>query len=201
MAVLALGELRDPQTVPALAAMAGDPEHGVRSVMTVALQQIEGEPAAEALARLVRTDADPHTRIMAVNALGKFLSHARTPALEAALADPDPDVRANAACAIERMGERATVPALLAAVGRETDVDAADAMIHALGAAADPRATDGLIAALAGGVPRLRESAVQMLGKLGDERAVDPLISATRDPDHEVRLTAVWALDALRAAH
>jgi len=36
-----------------------------------------------------------------------------------------------------------------------------------------------------------------MLGMLGDERAAEPLIAATRDPDHEVRLTAVWALDAL----
>jgi HEAT repeat protein len=43
----------------------------------------------------------------------------------------------------------------------------------------------------------LRESAAHMLGMLDDERAVEPLIAATRDPDHEVRLTAVWALDAL----
>jgi HEAT repeat protein len=37
-----------------------------------------------------------------------------------------------------------------------------------------------------------------MLGELGDERAVEPLIEATRDPEHKVRLTAVWALDALQ---
>jgi HEAT repeat protein len=37
-----------------------------------------------------------------------------------------------------------------------------------------------------------------MLGMLGDPRAAEPLMAATRDPDHEVRLTAVWALDALR---
>jgi HEAT repeat protein len=138
---------------------------------------------------------------MAAGALGKFRSRARMPALEDALSDPDPAVRANAAGALERIGERASVPALLAALVRETDEDAADAMIHALGASGDPRAADGLVVVLSGRVPRLRESAAAMLGKLGDERAVDPLIAATRDPDHEVRLTAVWALDALRAAH
>jgi HEAT repeat protein/beta-lactamase regulating signal transducer with metallopeptidase domain len=201
MAVLALGDLGDPRAVPAIAAMAHDPEHGVRSVMTVALQRIRGEAAADALVRLVRTDADPHTRVMAAGALGKFNSRARRPALETALADADPDVRGKAAAALERTGERASVPALLAALEREADDDAADAMIHALGASADPRATDGLIAALGRREPRLRERAAQMLGQVGDERAVDPLVAATRDPDHEVRLTAVWALDALRAAH
>jgi len=201
MAVLALGELREDRAIPALAAMAGDSEHGVRSVMTVALQHIQGEPAAEALARLVRTDADAHTRVMAAGALGKFRSRARRPALEAALADTDPDVRANAACALEGIGGRESVPALLTALARESDTDAGEAMIRALGVSKDPRATDGLIVALTDTVPRLRERAAEMLGKLGDERAVDALIAATRDPDHVVRLTAVWALDALRESH
>src|SRR5690242_10555605 len=138
---------------------------------------------------------------MAAGAVRKFRSLAPMRARVAALADADPDVRANAARALERIGDRASVPALLTALNHEADDDAADAMIHALGASRDPRAADGLIVALAGRVPRLRESAAQMLGTLGDERAVDPLIAATRDQDHEVRLTAVWALDALRAAH
>jgi HEAT repeat protein len=71
-------------------------------------------------------------------------------------------------------------------------------MMHALGASGDPRATNGLIQALGDTLPALRESAAEMLGQVGDERAVDPLIAATRDPDHKVRLTAVWALDALQ---
>jgi HEAT repeat protein len=37
-----------------------------------------------------------------------------------------------------------------------------------------------------------------MLGLLGDERAVEALFAATRDADHQVRLTAVWALDSLQ---
>jgi HEAT repeat protein len=137
---------------------------------------------------------------MAAGALGKFRSRVRTSTLEDALGDPAPEVRANAASALARIGGEASVPALLAALERETDAEVCDALIHALGATRDLRATDGLIAALADTVPQLRESAAQMLGELGDERAVDPLIAATRDPDHEVRLTAVWALDALKRA-
>jgi HEAT repeat protein/beta-lactamase regulating signal transducer with metallopeptidase domain len=197
MAVLALGDLRDPRAVPALAPLAADPEHGVRSVMTVALREIRGEPAAEALGRLVRNDPDAHTRVMAVAALGRFESRGRMAVLEAALADSAPDVRATAAWALETIGSRASAPPLLAALVRESDVEARDALIHALGASENPAAVDGLVRALADTVPQLRESAAHMLGMLGDERAVEPLIAATRDPDHQVRLTAVWALDAL----
>jgi HEAT repeat protein len=198
MAVLALGELRDARAVPALEGLAGDPEPGVRSVMTVALQQIQGEPAAEALGRLARSDPDPHTRVMAAGALSKFRSRARVPALESALADPEPDVRANAAASLERVGGDASVPALVAALGRETDPEACDAMMRALGASGDHRAVNGLIQELGDTIPELRQSAAEMLGRVGDDRAVDHLIAATRDPDHKVRLTAVWALDALQ---
>jgi len=198
MAVLALGDLRDPRAVPALERLAGDPEPGVRSVMTVALEQIQGEGAAQLLARLLRSDGDSHTRVMAASALSQFPSRARVPALERALADADPEVRGKAAAGLERVGDNASVPALVAALSRETDPDACDAMMHALGASGDPRATNGLIQALGDTLPALRESAAEMLGQVGDERAVDPLIAATRDPDHKVRLTAVWALDALQ---
>jgi HEAT repeat protein/beta-lactamase regulating signal transducer with metallopeptidase domain len=197
MAVLALGDLRDPRAVPALAPLAADPEHGVRAVMTVALREIRGEPAAEALARLVQNDPDAHTRVMAASALGRFESRGRRAALEAALADPAAEVRATAASTLETIGSRASVPRLLTALAFERDTEARDAFIHALGASADPAAVDGLVRVLADTVPQLRESAAHMLGMLGDERAVEPLIAATRDPDHEVRLTAVWALDAL----
>ena len=198
MAVLALGDLGDPRAVPALALLAADPEHGVRSVMTVALKHIGGEPAAEALAGLVRSDPDAHTRVMAAGALGQVEGRVRLPALEAALGDSAAEVRANAASALERIGNPAAVPALLSALSREPDLEASDAMVHALGAAHDPRATEGIVHVLADSLPQLRESAAKMLGMLGDDRAVEPLMLATRDPDHRVRLTAVWALDELQ---
>lgn len=198
MAVLALGDLRDPRAVPALAALATDPEHGVRSVITVALREIGGDAAAGALARLLGADPDPHTRVMAATALTRFDGRGRRTALESALTDTVPDVRATAAGALAAIGSRASVPALLAALAREPDLDARDALIHALGASKDPAAVDGLVAALADSVPELRESAAHMLGLLGDERAVEALFAATRDPDHQVRLTAVWALDSLQ---
>jgi HEAT repeat protein len=198
MAVLALGELRDPGAVAALGRLASDPEPGVRSVMTVALRQIRGEPAAEVLARLLRADPDVHTRMMAASGLSRFESRIRLGALESALADSAAEVRATAATGLQTLENRAAVPALLTALARESDPDAREAMVHALGATGDPRATAGLVAVLADSLPGLRTSAAHMLGKLGDERAVEPLIDATRDADHQVRLTAVWALDALQ---
>jgi HEAT repeat protein len=201
MAVLALGDLHDPRAVPALVPLAADPEHGVRSVMTVALREIRGDAAAAALVRLMRADPDPHTRLMAVTALAHFEHPGRRAALESALSDTTPDVRSGAAWAIEKIGGSPSVTPLLAALAREPEIEVRDALIHTLGATKDAAAVDGLVRELADSVPQLRESAAHMLGMLGDERAAEPLIAATRDPDHEVRLTAVWALDALQQDH
>ena len=198
MAVLALGELGDPRAVAALESLAGDPEHGVRSVVTVALRQIRGEAAAQALARLARSDPNAHTRIMAASALSTFESRIRLTALRGALKDSEAEVRAKAAHSLERLADRGAVPDLLAALEVERYAIARDAMIRALGASHDRRATTGLILALGDADPGLRQTAGEMLGELGDARAADALIATTRDPIHEVRLTAVWALDRLR---
>ena len=198
MAVLALGDLGDERAVSALAPLARDPEHGVRSVTTVALRRIGGEAAADVLGALLRSDPNPHTRVMAAGALREIDGRHRIAVLQTALRDVEPGVRANAAYTIETIGGREAVPALLAALGHETDPDVAEALVGALGASKDPRATDGLVRVLGDSVPRVREAAARVLGELGDVRAVAPLIAATRDGDHEVRLTAVWALDALQ---
>jgi HEAT repeat protein len=198
MAVLALGDLGDQRAVAALVPLAADPEHGVRSVTTVALRRIGGEGAADALGQLLRSDPNAHTRVMAAGALREVEGRHRVAVLQAALADVEPDVRATAAYALETLRSRESVPALLTALGREADPDVAEALVQALGASKDPRATVGLVRMLGDSVPRVREAAARMLGDLGDGRAVAPLIAATRDSDHEVRLTAVWALDALQ---
>ena len=198
MAVLALGDLRDPRAIPALEPLARDPEHGVRSVMTIALRDIRGDAAAAALGRLLRSDADPHTRVMAAAALTHFESASRIASLEGGLRDTMSEVRSAAAWSLEEVGSRHSVAALLAALARESDPDAGKAIVHALGATRDPGAVDGLVGALGAEASRIRESASHVLGVLGDVRAVPALMAATRDPDHEVRLTAVWALDALQ---
>ncbi|MEP6687966.1 MAG: HEAT repeat domain-containing protein, partial [Gemmatimonadales bacterium] len=127
MAVLALGDLHDQRAVPALVPLAADPEHGVRSVMTVALREIQGDAAAAALARLMRADPDPHTRVMAVTALAQFQSPGRRAALESALSDTAADVRSGAAWALEKIGAGPSVTPLLAALAREPDIDVRDA--------------------------------------------------------------------------
>jgi HEAT repeat protein/beta-lactamase regulating signal transducer with metallopeptidase domain len=200
MAVLALGDLSDSRAVAALAALAADPEPGVRSVTTVALKRIGGDSASESLARLLRSDPDPHARIMAASALSLVDGPRRIQALSSALADPDAGVRITAASSLEKVRDPAAVPALLRALDREEDLDVREALVAAAGASRDSRVTSALVRVLSGDVPRLREAAAKTLGEIGDQTAVESLIAATRDPDHRVRLTAVRALDALQAA-
>jgi HEAT repeat protein len=166
--------------------------------MTIALRDIRGDAAATALGRLLRSDPDPLTRVMAATALTHFETASRIASLEGGLRDAMPAVRSAAAWSLEEVGGRQSVAALLAALARESDPDAGKAIVRALGATGDPAAVDGLVGALGAEASQIRESAAHVLGALGDVRAVPALMVATRDPDHEVRLTAVWALDALQ---
>ena len=166
--------------------------------MTVALREIQGDAAAAALARLLRADPDPHTRLMAATSLAHFDTRAGGRRSNQPSATPPPDVRSGAAWALEQIGSGPSVKPLLVTLAGEPDIEVRDALIQTLGASKEAAAVDGLVSALADSVPRLRKNAAHMLGMLGDERAAEPLISATRDPDHVVRLTAVWALDALQ---
>ena len=93
----------------------------------------------------------------------------------------DPDLRTAAVLALERLGDPAAVPGLIAAT-RPPDGEGDEHYYH-------------------GGAREVavRAAAVQALGTLGSADAVDPLVDAVHDPSDRVRLAAVRALAPLGA--
>jgi HEAT repeat protein len=115
-ATKALGELGDPQAVPALMEAIKVEDGGVRHAAAKALGKI-GAPAISALIQALQ-DENRRVRWAAAEALGQIGDPQATPALIQALRDEDVEVRQAAAWALEKIGPPA-VPALIQALQDE----------------------------------------------------------------------------------
>ncbi len=179
---LALGRLGDRRAVPALLRATAEggspkdspPDSEVQIYVIWALGSI-GDPASVPdLARLAGSE-DAGVRKAAVHALGSFEIDEARAALGKALEDAAEDVRWNAALALARRGDAATVPVLLQMMDRK----------H--------------LATVEGLTPEQQEEAV--LQAVAAARSVgDPLLQATlerlrdHDPNLKVREAARQAL-------
>jgi HEAT repeat protein len=101
-AALALGRIRDGTAAPALAALLADESAFVASVAADALSMI-GEEAIEALVETL-TAENPHTRLLAVRALGRMKSQNTISPLFGMLEDSSYLVRYYAHEALEALG-------------------------------------------------------------------------------------------------
>jgi hypothetical protein len=109
-AALALGRSRDARVTPALTAALGDQHPSVRIQAVHGLQRVEGERAAEALARVLVSDPDPSVRRVTAWTLASLRHAAAGSALGTAMsADGDASVR-RAAGAAYRRWEQAVRP-------------------------------------------------------------------------------------------
>lgn len=151
-----------------------------------------GDRYVERLARASRWSERAH----AASVLGRAGAVLATPALVAALRDPDEDtgsVKAAAAEALGRIEDPAAVPLLVAEL-RHVDEHASRSVVEALvrfGAVA----VDPLVGVL--GSPEHGDGriwAARILGQLGDARAVDALVARLHDRDDRLRMSAAEAL-------
>jgi HEAT repeat protein len=202
LVILGLETIPDDRALDALLGALGDPEMSVRSVAVSALAHLEGTRAVLALAFVAERDPDPHTRVMAISALGKRGHGGRVavPRLIGLLRDGDGSVRNGAARALGEIGDPRAVPPLVERLPREHEAEVRDTIVVALAAFPDdPRAVDALLLALRDREWGIRVSAAMALGQAGDRRAVPELLDALRDPVHQVRLQSAWALDEIEA--
>lgn len=190
-AAKALGNLKDPRSVPLLNAALGDKEREVRIAAAKALAQIGDPRAVEPLIHILELDDDNGVRLVAAKALGIFGDpHDGETLLRSAFDTKPESVRKRASAALNKL-----------------DVNSASAEDKAwywvykeewekcvsLG---EPAVTH-LIIVLEDKKPDKRVAAVSTLGKIGDPRSVAPLVTMLKDKDGKVRLEAAKALDSM----
>ena len=134
-----------------------------------------------------------------VNLIGILESSSRgngNAAIRERLEDPDEGVRAAAASALGRLGDKLAVDPLIRKL-EDPDEGVRATAASALGRLGDKLAVDPLIRKLEDPDEGVRDGAIFALGQLGDKLAVDPLIRKLEDLDEDVRAAAAGALGAL----
>ncbi|HKY61018.1 MAG TPA: M56 family metallopeptidase [Gemmatimonadota bacterium] len=200
LTVLGLGALAADGLEDHLIRALEDPDMGVRAVAVSVLAGLEGTRAVQALASVASSDPDPHTRGMAISALGKRDAEGRiaVPNLIALLGDREPGVRDAAARALGRIGDTRALPHLVGRLRTEPEAEVRGSIVETLAAFADqPGAVDGLLMGIRDPQWSVRLTSAYALGESRDERAALALLAALRDPVHQVRLGAAWSLDEI----
>ena len=188
-----LGELGDARAVAPLVAALADSETSVGWAAGTALGKIKDPGAAEAAIQALQNPGSKHTRLYAALSLREAKDLRSTPALVAALKDPDPDVRR---MALEALGATKDPAALDAMLGMLEDPDAMTrrTAVGFLVAIPEPRAADGLILALKDSNSDVRWTAAMLLGNRREKTAIEPLIATLADTEFRVRTHVADAL-------
>jgi uncharacterized protein (TIGR02996 family) len=207
------------EALPALMEALKDADSGVRGQAGTAIKEIGARKGREApaggaeasgsdatneafdglVARL--GDADPATRLAAVNGLDRLGTPDVIAPLCRALADADPPIRHRAAIALwAQLGRNRTSEALepLRAALGDAAAQVSRAAIRALGEMKEMAApaVDDLLAILTGGPEASACQAAEALGLIaaGDGHGLEALHQATRGPSRDVALAAARAM-------
>lgn len=224
MAAFGLGLLRDRNAVAPLVAALADGDAGVQGRAAEALGHIGDRSAAEPIGRLVAAqvasgalaglDVDeaarpgtplaPAARAFALGVFALVRLEAWEP-LAAAVLDQGglPRVRWwPVAYALQRLGDRRAVPALLAFAGGP-GVDAVTLAARGLGELKEPSAVPVLLPLVdpGGRERRVVAQAIRALGQIGRPEAAPRLLELLARPelDNALRVEAIDALGAIRA--
>ena len=196
-AAFALGERRDPATVPALIDRALEEITAayVREAAAAALGRMKDPRALAPLVVLLGCPA-LSVRVAAAHALAQLGDTAATPALVAKLGDAELAPALTEALGA-LMDKRAAAPLASLAVAPTTSAELRRKALWSVGELADPATVETLKPLLASEDPELAREAVEALGRIGDRSAVVALIPMLEYRDHEVQKTTVWALEKL----
>ncbi|MDX9724501.1 MAG: HEAT repeat domain-containing protein, partial [Myxococcota bacterium] len=146
-AVRALGALREPSSIPAIAGVLGDDSKYVVEAALEELSSFADPTTVSAILDLTR-DPSPRLRLAAVKALAKLGDPRATTTLTSMLKGQPLDVRRAALRALVQIADPNAIEPLLAMLNPNDGDDSIDGVIRALGAIGDQRVIDALLSML-----------------------------------------------------
>lgn len=195
-AIQSLGEIGDPNVVPALARFLRTHGRKERAATAWALGHFDEAPARAALVGAM-SDPARNVREAAAKALGHVGTASELPVLKAAANDPMSSVRAAAVEALGSVGGKGAMAELVAAAG-ERQYEVRMAAVLALGALGDGNAAGVISPLLREGKHEVQVAAAVALAALGREEGITALAEAADGEDKWQRVAAVAGLARLR---
>lgn len=195
IALRGLARIADPRAVEPLVAALKSAENWLAPRIADILVR-HGEPVVEPMLAFLREQTRHPARAWAANILGELKAHRAFPALVAALKDLDDEVRAKAAGALGKLGDRRAVTYLLDHLLSDPAPFVRARIAGTLGQFAGNEVIDRLVRALGDPAWWVRMRSVEALEQIG-EAAETPLAVALDDPDPEIRIRAAVALERL----
>ena len=155
-----------------------------------------GELVVDPLIAVLNGSSRQPARAWAANVLGEVRAQRAFPSLVRSLGDPEDEVRAKAATALGRLGDRRAVGYLLEQLLTDPAPFVRVRIASALGQFGGPEVIDRLVRALGDPAWWVRMRSVEALEQIGSV-AEGPLLVALDDPDSEIRVRAAVALERL----
>jgi HEAT repeat protein len=195
IALRALARIADPQAVGPLVEALKQAESWLAPRIADILVR-HGEAVVEPMLQFLAEGSRHPARAWAANVLGEVRAQRAFPALVRALGDMDDEVRAKAAGALGKLGDRRAVTYLLDHLLSDPAPFVRARIAGALGQFGDREVVDRLVRALGDPAWWVRMRSVEALEQIG-RSAEGPLVLALDDPDPEIRIRAAVALERL----
>lgn len=195
IALRALARIGDPRAVlPLVEALKGAENWLAPRIADILVRH--GEPVIEPMLAFLQDQTRHPARAWAANILGELKAHRAFPVLVTVLKDLDDEVRAKAAGALGKLGDRRAITYLLDHLLSDPAPFVRARIAGALGQFADNEVIDRLVRALGDPAWWVRMRSVEALEQIG-ATAEAPLTVALDDPDPEIRIRAAVALERL----
>ena len=196
----ALGQIRDPRSIPMLIQVLDDADPTIRTYATNSLGHI-GEPASAAIPALIKVLNDPNdsVRRSAASALGRMgpAAAVASPALVQTLGDPSSIVADVALSTLTKIGPPAKVVLLEGIAANKDNISFFWRAIIALGhTGSDQQTVEVLLQTLDHDAPSIRVVAARALGIIKEpvDVIVPALIGKLGDESMGVRAQSVYSL-------
>jgi HEAT repeat protein/CheY-like chemotaxis protein len=192
-AVVSLGKLRQPDSLPVLADMAGQPDAAVKRAAIFAISETGGNDAIDRLVEFLGDDEQ--TNKLAVEALAEIQDLYSLDKLTALLSSRITIVRDTAIDQIIKMGTKATP--ILTKAFQNAEADYLVHLVTTLGYIGDPAAVVPIldIVNTQPGDANIRQAAYEAMERIPSPKTAIALVQGLQDPVEAVRMSAARAID------